>query len=185
MALNTNTVKRLLKTIIVSVLVGVFVLGLFQILAVYKKQTIPNQSIVIVPTIAGVTPQTRQQPTSVHIPKIKKNLPIQAALVHDNEWDMFDSAVAWLSTSAVPGEGNVILYAHNWKTLWGDLYKLVPGDEIIVDQNNNMHTYIVTESRAVKPTDVDVILSEDDQLTLYTCEGTFDQKRRVVFAKPV
>lgn len=127
--------------------------------------------------------KTRQPPTSISIPKINKDLPIQAAQVKDNNWQMFDKAVAWLATSQVPGEGNVILYAHNWKSLWADLYKLNPGDKIEVKQNQKIHVYEVYESRAVNPTDVESILSNENMLTMYTCEGSFDQKRRVVFAK--
>ncbi len=182
---NASLIIKSIKTLVVSVVVGFVVLAGFYIFREKK-----NEMPVIDPAGTSavsirVTPVTKQQPTSIYIPKINKNLPIQAALVHDNQWDMFDASVAWLSTSSVPGEGNVILYAHNRKQLWADLYKLTPGDVIEVDQNNNKHTYIVTESRTVKPTDVDVILSKEDQLTLYTCEGSFDQKRRVVFAKPV
>ncbi len=111
-------------------------------------------------------------------------MPIQAALIKDNEWDLFTSAIAWLSTSAAPGEGNVILYGHNWWSLFGDLYKLTPGDTIEVQQNNTWKVYIVTESKAIQSTDVDAVFSKENQLTLYTCEGSFDQKRRVVYAKP-
>ena len=127
---------------------------------------------------------TKQPPTAIKIEKIKKNLPIQAALVKDNQWDMFPKSVAWLSTSAVPGEGNVILYAHNWPTLWADLYKLQPGDSIEVQQNQTWLSYTVTESRAVQANDINAVLNVKNQLTLYTCEGSFDQKRRVVYAFP-
>lgn len=186
MVFNTSLIIKSIKTFVVSILVGLSVLAGFYLLREQNKHVMPvieplGTSVVSV----SVTPTTKQQPTSINIPKIKKNLPIQAALVHDNEWDMFDTSVAWLSTSSVPGEGNVILYAHNRQHLWADLYKLIPGDVIEVDQNNNKHTYVVIESRTVKPTDVDILLSKEDQLTLYTCEGSFDQKRRVVFAKPV
>lgn len=108
---------------------------------------------------------------------------MQAALVHDNQWDMFDHAVAWLSTSAVPGEGNVILYAHNRKGLWRDLSRVRPGDTVEVQQDTRWVAYVVTESRTVTPTDVEAVLSDANQLTLYTCEGSFDQKRRVVYAR--
>jgi LPXTG-site transpeptidase (sortase) family protein len=138
----------------------------------------------ISPILPSDSPRTRQAPTSVYIPKINKKHAIQAAIVKDNAWQVFDKSVAWLSTSAVPGEGNVILYAHNWKSLWGDLYKLEPGDVIEVEQNTKRYKYSVVESRAVSKSDIDAVLSEENRLTLYTCEGTFDEKRRVVYALP-
>jgi LPXTG-site transpeptidase (sortase) family protein len=181
---KSSTVQKIVKASIIGVSTGVVVL-LASLLLLYTKYNAASiENTIILPPISS-GPLAKQQPTSIYIAKINKDLPIQAALVHNNEWDMFDNAVAWLSTSAVPGDGNVILYAHNWTSLWGDLYKLVPGDKIEISQNTIKHTYIVIESRAINPTDVDVILSTDNQLTLYTCEGTFDQKRRVVFAKPL
>lgn len=123
-------------------------------------------------------------PSAIDIPKIKRNLPIKSAKVTGNNWDLFDDAVAWLSTSQTPGNGNVILYAHDWKPLWRDIYKLVPGDEILVLQEGKWHPYAVTESRLVNEHDIASILSDQNRLTLYTCEGTFDDKRRVVYAEP-
>lgn len=133
-----------------------------------------------------VTPTsvTRQPPTSIYISRLNKRWPIQAALVHGNEWDLFPNAVAWLSSSAVPGEGNVVLYAHDWVNLWADLYQVKPGDTIEVEQNTKKILYLVTESREIDQHDVNAILSTDNQLTLYTCAGSFDQKRRLVYAKP-
>jgi sortase (surface protein transpeptidase) len=124
-------------------------------------------------------------PTAINIPKIGKNLVIKSATVSGNNWDMFPDAVAWLSTSAAPGSGNVILYAHDWTNLWADLYLLTPGDPIEIMQGTISRTYLVSESRAVDEHDIQSILSDKNRLTLYTCEGSFDQKRRVVYADPV
>ena len=131
------------------------------------------------------TPATKIPPTRILIPKLDKSLPVAAALIRDNEWDLFDDKVSWLSTSAVPGEGNVILYAHNTSSLFGDLYQLQEGDSVEVLQGNKWTQYTVTESRKVTPTEVEAVLSDENQLTLYTCEGSFFQKRRVVYASPI
>ena len=136
-------------------------------------------------TIAPSPNPQNTPPTAINIPKIKKNLPIKSATVHGNNWDMYGDAVAWLSTSATPGRGNVILYAHDWVTLWADLILLKPGDDIQVKQADTWKKYKVTESRAVDQHDIQSILSDKDRLTMYTCEGSFDQKRRVVYAEPV
>ncbi len=131
------------------------------------------------------SPTTKVPPTAIRIAKLDKSLPVIAALVQDNEWDLFDDKVSWLSTSAVPGEGeNVILYAHNTPEMFGELYKLEKGDTIEVQQNDIWTKYVVRESRKVTPKDVEAVLSEENQLTLYTCEGSFNQKRRVVYAEP-
>lgn len=172
------------RLILLSLLVGAVVFAVF---ALPRLRVFNDPATVTGPIGENVTatPTTKLPPTRVRIPKLNKDLPIQAALVHDNQWDMFDKAIAWLSTSAVPGEGNVILYGHNWKSLIGDLYKLNAGDVIEVEQGGQWKRYSVTESRAVQAKDVSSILSDQDQLTIFTCEGSFDQKRRVVYANPL
>ncbi len=135
-----------------------------------------------VPVSTSPTATTKLPPTAIKIAKLGLNIPVQAAVVRGNQWDMYDHSVAWLSTSAVPGEGNVILYAHNRKGLFRDLYLLKPGDSVLIQQRDKWVTYVVDESRAVKDSDVNSVLSLDNRLTLFTCEGSFDQKRRVVYA---
>jgi LPXTG-site transpeptidase (sortase) family protein len=143
-----------------------------------KLLTKPASFPIVTRTISKIPP------SAINIPKIDKNLPVKIASVSGNTWDMFPDAVAWLGTSATPGNGNVILYAHNWRTLWRDLYLLKPGDPIEIQQENVWKKYTVTESRDVDQHDVKSVLSDKNRLTLYTCEGTFDQKRRVVYAEP-
>jgi len=146
----------------------------------------PRQvTITLTPPVSPAPSATLGPPTAINIPKIHKNLPIKPATVRGNEWELFGDAVAWLSTSAVPGEGNVILYAHDWTNLWADLSLVKPGDTIEVQQNNIWKPYKVTQSRAVDQHDTQSVLSDENRLTLYTCEGSFDQKRRLVYAVPV
>lgn len=165
--------------VIISLMVSVMVyFGIGQTISI-NRQYHTNTPANITPTPAHLPP------TAINIPKIYKNLPIKPATIRGNSWDLFGDAVAWLSTSAVPGEGNVVLYAHDWRSLWADLYLLKPGDTIEVQQNNLWKTYRVTQSRAVDQHDTQSVLSSENRLTLYTCEGSFDQKRRMVYADPV
>lgn len=153
---------------------------------VFKTQTTvtPTISTQSATALKPTSTTARNIPTAINIPKIGKNLPIKPATVHGNNWDMFPDAVAWLTTSAEPGEGNVILYAHDWVTLWANLSLLKPGDAVDIQYNNVWLHYIVSEARDVDQHDVQAVLSDNNQLTLYTCAGSFDQKRRVVYAKP-
>jgi LPXTG-site transpeptidase (sortase) family protein len=162
---------------VISLVVGIVVyLGLI-------KQT--NITRNLFPPSFSDSISIRVPPTAINIPKIGKNLPIKPATIIGNDWELFDDAVAWLSTSAVPGDGNVILYAHDWRSLWADLYLLKPGDIIEVQQNNLWKKYKVTQSLAIDQHDTQSILSNENRLTLYTCEGSFDNKRRVVYATPI
>jgi LPXTG-site transpeptidase (sortase) family protein len=121
-------------------------------------------------------------PTDIKIPSINLDIAISPSIVKGNNWQLFDDRVAWLSTSALPGKGNTILYAHDRVGLFANLYKLKVGDEIMIYYNKWL-TYKVTELHAVTPTDISSILSNKNRLTLYTCVGTFDQKRLVVYAE--
>lgn len=178
-----NTILLLIVSLIVGIIVYIAtgpIISTGQLILSKIQPTIaPSLSL-------SQNPQAKHlPPTAINIPKIHKKLPIKQAVIHNNNWDLFEDAVAWLSTSAVPGEGNVILYAHDWQSLWADLYLLTPGDIIEVQQNNIWKKYMVTESRAVDLHDTKSILSGKNRLTLYTCEGSFDQKRRLVYAEPI
>lgn len=132
-----------------------------------------------------VTRKIAGPPTAINIPKIHKNLQVKPAQVSGNTWGMYDDAVAWLATSATPGHGNVILYAHDRVNLWADLSLLKTGDLVQIQEDSVWRNYVVTASQAIDPHDVQAVLVDKNQLTMYTCEGSFDQKRRVVYAKPV
>jgi LPXTG-site transpeptidase (sortase) family protein len=185
--------NTILFLVIVSLVAGITVyFGIGLLFSLYRQVKASKTQTNITPTVSTQSATNVTQtstaaqniPTAINIPKIGKNLPIKPASVHGNNWDMFPDAVAWLATSAVPGQGNVILYAHDWVTLWGDLYLLKPGDAVEIQYNNIWKHYVVSESRDVDQHDVQSILSDKNQLTLYTCEGSFDQKRKVVYASP-
>lgn len=135
---------------------------------------------------AQVLPETQKQgpPITISIPAINLNIPVAPGIIKNNEWTLYDDKAAWLSTSKTPGNGNVIIYAHNWASLFGSLYKVQIGQEIKISTNGKEYTYIISEKRKVLPTDIDAVISDRDQLTLYTCDGSFDQKRLIVIALP-
>lgn len=173
--------------LVVSLIAGITVyVGTGQVISIGRWVRTKTQAhITPTQSESPTSKATNGPPTAINIPKIGKNLPVKLATVRGNDWDLFGDAVAWLSTSAVPGEGNVILYAHDWASLWADLYLLTPGDTIEIQQNDLWKIYKVTESRAVNLHDTQSVLSSENRLTLYTCEGSFDQKRRVVYADPI
>lgn len=128
--------------------------------------------------------RTFSPPTFISILSLNLSLPVTGATIENNNWTLYEDKVSWLATSKTPGEGNVILFAHNKPHLFGNLKKLQSGDGIIVQHEGKNYTYYVVEKRRVTPYDTDAVLSDSDQLTLYTCDGSFDQKRLIVIAKP-
>lgn len=137
------------------------------------------------PVVASVGSQAELHPPSaIFIPSITLNLQVAPGIVQNNKWTLYDDKISWLSTSEPPGHGNVILYGHNRKGLFADLDRLEVGEEIMVESDSKNYVYQVSESRRVRPDEVDVIISDKNQLTLYTCDGSFDERRLVLFAYP-
>ncbi len=140
------------------------------------------------PSIQWFRPKTtpvaviESAPTDIRIPKLSLEIAVSPSVIENNVWQMFDDRVAWLSTSSIPGSGNTILYAHDRTGLFGNLYELKISDEIDI-YNGSWKTYKVVEIHGVTPTDINAVFGSENRLTLYTCEGTFDEKRLVVYAK--
>ncbi len=160
----------------------------FAILPVGIVQAKIAQPILITPLVEMIYTKPiispKSSPAKIIIPGISLDLPIAEGSIVDDQWTLYDDKASWLSTSETPGRGNVILYAHNKQGLFGGLNGLKAGDLISVEHDGKLYSYVMTELRYVSPTQVDAILADNDQLTLYTCNGAFDQKRLVVTAVP-
>ena len=121
-------------------------------------------------------------PNSIQIPSLNISLTVAPATVSNNNWTLYDDKVSWLVTSKTPGNGNVILYAHNRPALFGPLKNLKAGAKIKVESAGKTHVYTVKETRKISPKDIDAVITDKNQLTLYTCDGSFDEKRLIVIA---
>jgi LPXTG-site transpeptidase (sortase) family protein len=96
-----------------------------------------------------------------------------------------NEGVTYASDSAAVGErGNSIFYGHNWKSLLGELKRVVPGDEIeIVMADGSRKKFKVEYVQEVSPKEASVLeKTEDKRMTLYTCSGFLDRRRLVVTA---
>lgn len=134
--------------------------------------------------IRSLSSARQAPPTAISIPAVHLNLPIAQAAIVNNQWTLYEDKVSWLATSKTAGQGNVILYAHNRDKLFGSLRNVEIGQEISLQQDGKTYVYQVIQKRKVTPHDVDAVISNNDQLTLYTCDGSFDQKRLIVIALP-
>ena len=73
---------------------------------------------------------------------------------------------------------DLIICAHAYETFFANLVKLKQNDLVVfTDVDGNNYTYEVLEIEVLKPTDVDKMINNDFDLTLYTC--TYDNKGRV------
>jgi len=126
--------------------------------------------------------ETSEEPERLVLPTLKKNLEVEAAIYGDSGWTLKSKKVMWLEQSAPAGLGNTIMYAHNSANLFKGLDQLEEGDQINVVQGGQIFRYRVETIKSINPSDIEVVFSEGKHLTLYTCDGSFDQKRLVVVA---
>lgn len=77
------------------------------------------------------------------------------------------------------------MWAHNRRGLFAHLYNLTVGETVSVAGESGIRKYTVVDIRDVVPNDLSLVSVEDDRLTMYTCDGFLDSKRRFVIAKPV
>ena len=114
-------------------------------------------------------------------------LKLKAGEVKGNDWTTYDDAVSWHinSGSNLCDKGNIVMWAHNRKGLFAELYNVSTGEIVSVAGEEGIRKYRIVDIRDVVSTDLTLVKVDDDRLTLYTCDGFLDSKRRFVIAKPV
>ncbi len=158
------------------------------VLRFYPEELLhPKKVIAAPPEVVIKQEKTGEQlfiPTQISVPSVNISLNISPGIISGNDWTLYDDKASWLSTSATLGKGNVIIYGHNLEPLLGNLKNIEVGDEIKILSNDKEFEFIVTEKKAVSPDQTNAVLSDENQITLYTCDGAFDRKRLIVIAKP-
>lgn len=119
----------------------------------------------------------------IHIPKIS----LESVVVEGVSVEDLKKGPGHVRGMALPGEkGNVVISGH--RTTYGaPFYRLdevTVGDEIKLFDRSGEYTYIVTETRIVRPDDQTIVVpSTDARLTLTTCHPRYSAKKRlIVFA---
>lgn len=130
--------------------------------------------------------QQVSEPKSISISKIGVEADIVRGGIVNGEWILSDTQILYLSTSGKLGEGfNTVLYGHKRSGLFGDLKNITKGDEIVVsDSQGREYTYQVYQMEEIEPAQTEKLVStQKDDLTLFTCDGVFDDSRLLVRAK--
>lgn len=126
-------------------------------------------------------------PTHITIPNLKVGLDITPTFIQDGIWQVSDTTAAYLESSARPEEGgNIIIYGHNKRELFGPLRLIKLGDTInLTADDGKQYAYKVAEVRTVSPDAINEVMPTDyEVLTVYTCTGIFDSQRLVIKAYP-
>ena len=135
----------------------------------------------------------------VTIPKISA----QAPLIHDVDaskesvyMEALKKGIAHAKGTAMPGgRGSSFIFAHssgenpleiaNYNTVFLKLGQLKKGDEILINRDDKIYKYEVSDKKIVWPTEVKYLNETKDQLIVQTCWpiGT-SFKRLLIFARP-
>lgn len=124
------------------------------------------------------------KPSKLYVPNKTGVLSVSDGIVFDNRWEISETGVSYYTKSSLPGYGNTVLYGHNTKEILGNLKSVKSGDTIyLVLENGTFQRYIVSETKEVKPTQIEILQDTyEPRLTIYTCSGFLDQSRFVVIA---
>lgn len=86
------------------------------------------------------------------------------------DWSYPGLRIAPCRYTGTPYLNNMVIAAHNYGEHFGRLKELEQGDEVIfTDVAGNVFTYQVTQSEVLEPTAINEMVSEDWDLTLFTC----------------
>lgn len=127
-------------------------------------------------------------PVQIIIPSINIDQEIGIGQIKDGVWQISYDNPTFLESSARPGAGgNIVIYGHNKKAIFGNLPYLSIGQKIMIKTTDGKtYTYVAYKKDFVQPDRVDLVSPTDSEiLTIYTCYGIFDSQRAVVVAKPI
>lgn len=119
-----------------------------------------------------------------------KSISLEAEIVpggyRDEKWVLTNDKALFLPTSSKLGEGgNTIIYAHNTENLFGNLKKISIGETIVInDAKGKIYSFKVYSKEYISPYKMGKIATNlKDTVTLFTCDGWFDEKRLVIKAQ--
>lgn len=150
--------------------------------AQYNEAEIPEHLRPLVQSIANVPVPTSgpEQAIRIQIEAIHVNQQV----VQGDSWEQLKHGVGQLLGTVNPGQkGNLVLSAHNdiFGETFRDLDQLKPGDEVILYTAQRSYTYLVSDTKIVEPTAVEVMgPSTQTMVTLISCYPYLVDNKRIV-----
>lgn len=109
---------------------------------------------------------------AIEIPTLGLELPIM------NDWSYNKMKLAPCRYYGSIFTNDLVICAHAYDSLFGNLKSLKQGDKLILtDVNGNKYIYEVEITEILTPYDIDEMIESEFDLTLYTC--TYDNQNRV------
>lgn len=174
---------KLLSTLLIGLGLFLYGIGIYNIYLRENPSTLAFDNY----TYGQETSTTaiKEMPVRIAINGVGIDAPILPARVIDGKWDVTEKGASYLTSSPIPGEdGNSVIYAHNWKNLFGPLMNVKTGQEVTVEYGDgSKKTFVVQYISEVSPNESTILApSKDKRITLYTCSGFLDSKRFVAVA---
>jgi sortase A len=147
-----------------------------------NEAEIPNHLRPLVQSLANIPIPTPgpEQAIRIQIPALGVDGPI----VQGDGWEQLKKGVGQHIGTGDPGEeGNLVLSAHNdiFGEIFRDLDRLKPGDEVILYTNQHAYSYVVSGSKIVEPTEVEVMApTRQPVVTLISCYPYMVDDQRIV-----
>lgn len=174
--------KRLSETSIIAILVGLILFS-FGFYKYYRVRVLSFSGGI--ENIEEI--KQKDIPVQVIIPSLKIDIPIDLSEIKDGVWGISYKNAAYLASSAAPGGGgNIVIYGHNKRPIFGSLPYLSIGQKVFIKtQSGKIYVYEVYKKDFVNPDRIDLVSPTNrEELTLFTCWGLFDSQRAVIKAKP-
>lgn len=127
-------------------------------------------------------------PKNLTIPSLGMDVSVSQGGIKDGEWILSDKEASYLPTSGELGEGfNTIIYAHNTLKLFNPLKYAELGEVIVVkDTKGKEYRFVIFSKEDIDPSNLQKLYTkEKNVLTLFTCDGWFDQSRLIIRARLV
>jgi sortase A len=147
-----------------------------------NEAEIPEHLRPLVQSLANIPIPTPgpEQAIRIQVPAIGVDAPI----VQGDGWEQLKKGVGQHVGTSNPGQdGNMVLSAHNdiFGEIFRDLDRLKAGDQVIIHTNQRSYTYVISGSKVVEPTQVEVMDSTNQpKLTLVSCYPYMVDNQRIV-----
>lgn len=186
-----------IKTGLISFVVSLVAVGIFFWPAIYRsyiKAPIQAQSVeAIAESKIALAEQSTSKnllsgvPTHISLPSAGITLPVAPGGPTDetsSEWILSQDKVNYdvTRTTINNNKGASLLYGHNTKSVLANTANLEVGDPLIIRTKNSLvFKYKLVSIRSVLPTDLAAVNEAGPaRVLLLTCEGSFNQLRRLM-----
>lgn len=146
-----------------------------------------NSSVIASPVVTHAPNAVTGKPVSIQLPSVHISLPVTDGSYNPQtgDWTLSKDHAQFALPSVQPNniQGDTFVYGHALTNIFGNLYKLRPGDKAIITTDNGYNfTYTFTSTQLFSPEDTSVFNYKGiPRLTVQTCSGSYSQHRQMYY----